>query len=164
MAASGYPEGAGPFPLVLIAHGTTLMTEFSEAGFAYLGELLASRSYIVASVDENFLNHGWHRYGDFKESDIDVRGWLILQHVRVWQNWNSDTLSPLYGKVDMERIALLGHSRGGEAIAAATVFNRMSRYPRNSNITCLLPAQRGARPCHREVSAFRRPFSPRQRE
>jgi hypothetical protein len=129
-----FPEGAGPFPLVLIAHGTTLMTEFSEAGFSYLGELLASRGYIVASVDENFLNYGWHRYGDFKESDIDVRGWLMLKHLQVWKSWNSDTSSPLYGKVDMDRIAFIGHSRGGEAIAAATAFNRMNRYSRNGNI------------------------------
>ena len=129
-----YPEGAGPFPLVLIAHGTTILTEYSDAGFAYLGELLASRGYIVASVDENFLNYGWHRYGDFKESDIDARGWLILKHLRVWQDWNTDIKSIFFGKVDMGRIALIGHSRGGEAIAAATAFNRMSRYPRNGNI------------------------------
>jgi predicted dienelactone hydrolase len=51
-----YPEGAGPFPLVLIVHGNHDMKQFSDPGYAYLGELLASRGYIVASVDENFLN------------------------------------------------------------------------------------------------------------
>ena len=129
-----FPDGTGPFPLVLIVHGASIMTDSSDAGFAYLGELLASRGYIVASVDENFLNYGWHRYGDFEESDIDVRGWIILQHLRVWQEWNRSTKSPFFGKVDMDRIALIGHSRGGEAIAAAAAFNRMGRYPKNGNI------------------------------
>jgi dienelactone hydrolase len=129
-----FPDGKGPFPLVLIVHGAYKMTEFSDTGFAYLGALLASRGYIVASVDENFLNYGWHRYEDFEESDIDARGWLLLQHLRAWQAWNKSKKSPFFGKVDMDRIALIGHSRGGEAIAAAAAFARMVRYPRNGNI------------------------------
>ncbi|HEY3488822.1 MAG TPA: hypothetical protein VGK27_01725 [Candidatus Deferrimicrobiaceae bacterium] len=129
-----YPEGKGPFPLVLIVHGMCGMTTFSDGGFAYLGELLASRGYIVASVDENFLNPGGYRYGEFSESDIDARGWLLLQHLKVWELWNRDPGSGFHGKVDMDRIALIGHSRGGEAIAAAAAFNRMGRYPRNGNI------------------------------
>jgi hypothetical protein len=51
-----YPEGPGPFPLVLIAHRNHRMNEFSEAGYAYLGELLASRGFILASIDQNLLN------------------------------------------------------------------------------------------------------------
>jgi dienelactone hydrolase len=129
-----FPDGKGPFPLVLIVHGAGIMTDSSDAGFAYLGELLASRGYIVASLDENFLNYGWHRHGDFEESDIGARAWLILQHLRAWQEWNMNKENPFHEKVDMERIALIGHSRGGEAIAAAAAFNRMGRYPKNSNI------------------------------
>jgi hypothetical protein len=53
-----YPEGAGPFPLALIVHGNHGMAEFSDPGYAYLGELLASRGFILASIDENFLNSG----------------------------------------------------------------------------------------------------------
>jgi dienelactone hydrolase len=129
-----YPEGKGPFPLVVIVHGMCGMTRFSDGGFAYLGELLASRGYVVASVDENFLNPGGYRYGGFTESDIDARGWLLLQHLKVWELWNRDPKNRFHGRIDMERIALIGHSRGGEAIAAAAAFNRMGRYPRNGNI------------------------------
>jgi dienelactone hydrolase len=129
-----YPEGQGPFPLVLIVHGTRAMTEFSDAGFAYLGELLASRGYIVASIDENFLNYGTQRYGDFKESDVDARGWLLLRHLILWRDWNRTKENPFFKKVDTDRIALIGHSRGGEAIAAAEAFNRMRRYPKNGCI------------------------------
>jgi hypothetical protein len=32
------------------------MGDFSEDGYAYLGEHLATRGFIVASIDEDFLN------------------------------------------------------------------------------------------------------------
>lgn len=129
-----YPEGKGPFPLVLIVHGMRRMTRYSEGGFAYLGELLASRGYAVASVDENFLNPGGYRYGNFSASDIDIRGWLLLEHLAVWDSWNRDPGSRFHGMIDMGRITLIGHSRGGEAVAAAAAFNRMERYPLNGNV------------------------------
>ena len=40
----------------MIVHGNHLMTDYSDPGYEYLGNLLASRGYIVVSVDENFLN------------------------------------------------------------------------------------------------------------
>jgi ATP-dependent Lon protease len=51
-----YPDGPGPFPLVLIVHGNHNMKDFSDPGYGYLGELLASRGYIFASIDENFID------------------------------------------------------------------------------------------------------------
>src|ERR1043166_7553160 len=51
-----YPDGPGPYPLVLVVHGNHNMKDFSDPGYAYLGRLLASRGFILASVDENFLN------------------------------------------------------------------------------------------------------------
>ena len=53
-----YPDGPGPFPLVLIVHGNHNMKDFSDPGYGYLGELLASRGFILVSVDENFINGG----------------------------------------------------------------------------------------------------------
>ena len=50
------PRGDGPFPLALIVHGNHSMEDYSDPGYAYLGELLASRGIIMASVDENFIN------------------------------------------------------------------------------------------------------------
>ncbi|MHB1097324.1 MAG: poly(ethylene terephthalate) hydrolase family protein [Gemmatimonadaceae bacterium] len=123
-----YPEGRGPFPLVLIVHGNHRMTEFSDPGYAYLGELLASRGYILASVDENFLN------GNLR-AENDARGWMLLQHLVAWRRFNADSASPLFGKVDLTRIALMGHSRGGEAVAVAAAFNRLPRYPDDARVT-----------------------------
>ena len=36
-----YPDGPGPFPLVLIVHGNHNMKDFSDPGYGYLGRLLA---------------------------------------------------------------------------------------------------------------------------
>jgi len=126
-----YPDGAGPFPLALIVHGNHEMTEFSDPGYAYLGELLASRGFIVASIDENFLNLGY--FHDVPKQQA-ARGWLLLEHLRTWREWNSTAGNPFYGKVDVENVALIGHSRGGEAAATAVLFNLLSFYPDDATI------------------------------
>ncbi len=127
-----YPEGAGPFPLVLIVHGNHFMEDFSDPGYGYLGDLLASQGFIVASVDENFLNlsvaSDLIMISGLKE-ESDARGWLLLEHLSLWRSWNETAGNPFYQKVDLQNIALIGHSRGGEAVAIAAAFNRLPYYP-----------------------------------
>lgn len=125
-----YPGGDGPFPLALIVHGNHDMAEFSDPGYEYLGQLLASRGFILASVDENFLN-GWI-VGPEKEQA--VRGWMLLEHVKLWREWNETQGSVFYRKVDVNNVALMGHSRGGEAVATAALFNTLEYYPEDANI------------------------------
>ncbi|HEY2753939.1 chlorophyllase/cutinase-like alpha/beta fold protein [Phenylobacterium sp.] len=127
------PTGSGPFPLVLIVHGNHNMERFSDPGYAYLGELLASQGFIAVSVDENFLNSSLadlvnplkRRGGE----ENDARAWLLLEHLVQWRGWNADPTNPLHGEVDMDRIGLIGHSRGGEAVGIAAAFNQLDRYP-----------------------------------
>ncbi len=126
-----YPQGDGPFPLVLIVHGNHDMAEYSDPGYAYLGELLASRGFITVSVDENFLNGCWCG-GMGKENG--VRGWMLLQHLALWREWNEAKGNPFFHKVDMANIALIGHSRGGEAIAHAAAFNRLQYFPEDAKV------------------------------
>ncbi len=126
-----YPLGDGPFPLVLIVHGNHNMAEYSDPGYAYLGELLASRGFITVSVDENFLNGCWCG-GMGKENG--VRGWVLLQHLALWREWNNIKENPFFHKVDMGNIALIGHSRGGEAIAHAAAFNRLKYFPEDAKL------------------------------
>lgn len=123
-----YPEGDGPFPLVLVVHGNHNMRDFSDPGYAYLGTLLASRGYIVVSVDMNFLN------GNIR-GENDARGWMLLKHLEAWRQFTDSVGGPLHHKADLGRIALMGHSRGGEAVAVAGLFNRLSHYPDDATLT-----------------------------
>ncbi|MEP6729123.1 MAG: MFS transporter [bacterium] len=116
-----YPEGPGPYPLVLVVHGNHNPEDFSDPGYGYLGEQLASRGFILASIDENFING--------LQGENDGRAWLLLKHLEAWKKFNDSTGSPLYHRVDMSSIALMGHSRGGEAAPLAATFNKLKFYP-----------------------------------
>lgn len=111
------PQGEGPFPVVLIVHGNHLMEDFSDEGYAYLGELLASRGFAVVSVDENFLNYSV--WSGIPKQDQKLRAWLLLKHIGQLQEFAADSSTQFYGKLDFSDIALIGHSRGGQAVAMA---------------------------------------------
>ena len=122
-----YPDGDGPFPLVLVVHGNHNMRDFSDPGYDYLGELLASRGYILASIDENFIN------GGIREEN-DARGWFLLKHVQLFEGFHAEEDNPFEGKVDLGNIVLIGHSRGGEAVANAAAFNELTHYPDDATL------------------------------
>ena len=122
-----YPGDPGPHPLVLVVHGNHNMRDFSDPGYDWLGELLASRGYILASVDMNFINGGIRQ-------ENDGRGWLLLKHLQAWRRFNDDADGPFHNRVDLGNIALIGHSRGGEAVALAAAFNRLTRYPDDASL------------------------------
>ncbi len=128
-----YPLSDGKAPLVIIVHGNHNMYDPSEIGYEYLGDLLASKGYIVASVDENFLNGFW--MGDYNQSEVYTRGWLLLKHLELWRGWSQDSTSIFYNRVDLDNIALIGHSRGGAAVAAANFINKLSRNHTNGNLS-----------------------------
>jgi len=121
-----YPEGAGPFPVVLVVHGNHSPKDFSDPGYQWLGELLASRGFILASIDENFING--------LSGENDGRAWMLLKHLQSLKAMNDTAGKPLYHKIDMSRIALMGHSRGGEAVGIAGAFNRLPAYPDDATI------------------------------
>ena len=135
-----YPEGKGPFPLVLVVHGNHGMEDYSDLGYDYLGELLASRGIILASVDENFLNSTFSARVDLTadrpglKEENDARGWLLLEHLAQFREWNTRPGNLFFSKVDMDKLALIGHSRGGEAVGVAAAFNSLSRYPDDASL------------------------------
>jgi dienelactone hydrolase len=116
-----FPEGDGPFPLVLVVHGNHNPQDYSDPGYGYLGELLASRGFILVSVDQNFING--------LSGENDGRAWLLLKHLQEWKRLNDSVGSPVYHRVDLDNIALMGHSRGGEAAPLAATFNKLRFYP-----------------------------------
>jgi len=120
-------EPDATFPLVLFAHGNHLPAptvipgrglvqgEDSTPGYLYLCELLASHGIIAGTIDANYLN--------FTSGENDARAILHLEHIRQFQLWHESDDHPLAGKVDLENIMIVGHSRGGEAVGHATFFN-----------------------------------------
>jgi len=122
-----YPDGDGPFPLVLAVHGNHNMRDFSDPGYGYLGELLASRGYIFVSVDMNFVNGGIR-------GENDARGWLLLKHLEAWRKFGQDAENLFFRKADLDHVALIGHSRGGEAVGHAAAFNTLRYYPDDASL------------------------------
>lgn len=113
-------------PLLIFAHGNHRMTEANHLGYDYLGKFLASRGIAMASVDENILN-GFLIWGLGGEND--ARAALLLENVKWLLEENNTEDSPLYGKFDPKKMALGGHSRGGEAAAVAAYFQKLHRNP-----------------------------------
>lgn len=116
------PEGEGPFPLVLIVHGNHLMEDFSDDGYGYIGELLASKGLIAVSVDENFLNYSV--WSDIPNDDFKVRAWVLLKHLQQIKDFSESGNNLFSNKVDLNQIALIGHSRGGQAVSMVADANR----------------------------------------
>ncbi len=82
------------------------------------------------------LNGTWTGLFNGKETknENDARAWMLLEHLRLWKSWNQQTDSPFYKKVDWNKLVLIGHSRGGEAVAEAALFNRLPAYPDNARV------------------------------
>ncbi|MEM7537936.1 MAG: hypothetical protein AAF639_37545 [Chloroflexota bacterium] len=109
---------AGPYPVAVFAHGNHTPSEDSTPGYLYLCQLLATHGIIAATIDVNFLN-GANR------GENDGRAIVHLEHLKQFVLWNQQPEHPLFGKVDTSRFLIAGHSRGGEAVAHASLFNQM---------------------------------------
>ena len=120
------PEDARNCPALFIAHGNHEISTPSYQGYGYLGEYLASYGYVVVSVDQNACNMLVH--------ENDGRAVLLLEHIGMLLDWNAEEGNPLYGALDPERIAIAGHSRGGEMVATAYLFNEYDCYPENGAV------------------------------
>ena len=113
------PRGRGPFPLAVFVHGNHNPFENSTPGYLYLCSLLASHGIIAATIDANFLN-------GFNFGENDARAIVHLEHLKQFRTWNNTAAHPLHGKVDLNRILMVGHSRGGEGVGHASFFNRLA--------------------------------------
>lgn len=119
-----YPDGGGPFPVIIFSHGAF----GSKETYWALGEYWASYGYVSI-----------HPSHDDSRQDSGYRGGLmqVLRDSRLWESRPKDIsfvidslgqiekLAPeLRGKLDLSRIGVGGHSYGAytaEAIAGATV-------------------------------------------
>lgn len=121
------PDGAGPFPLVLISHGTNRLAETFPAQrpeiYTNPALVFAQRGYAVVVVMRR--GFGWST-GPYAESIgpcDEVRSYLEPSKVAA-----DDVLAALVALrneawVDPARVLLVGHSTGGVADLAATATN-----------------------------------------
>ncbi len=93
----------------------------SHRGYDYIMERLAGQGIIAISIDTAEIqndNGAWN---------YDVRGRLILKWLDVLRDWHQNGTDPwggiFQGKLDLTKIALSGHSRGGEGVVAAEHLN-----------------------------------------
>lgn len=121
-----YPAEKENCPVLFIAHGNHEITTQSYLGYNYLGEYLASHGYVVVSVDHNACN--------MLINENDGRAVLLLEHIGLILQYGKEKDNPLFGKLDEENLAIAGHSRGGEMVATAYLFNGYDRYPENGTI------------------------------
>ncbi len=79
----------------------------SERGYDYLQRLLASQGYVTVSIRANGINAQDWRLPD---GGAGARADLIAAHLRHWAS-----LAGTH-EVDLSRVVLVGHSRGGEGV------------------------------------------------
>lgn len=113
---SGIAEGAWPCPA-----GWTAVP--SHRGYRWLTRQLASQGDIAVSVSANGVN----AQDDVSASSGAVeRARLVRHHLALWATWNATGGDPwggaAKGRVDLGRVVLAGHSRGGEAVAQAAAL------------------------------------------
>lgn len=128
----------GVYPLAVFLHGNhaTCPCSCSHAcaagdripnhlGYNYLLDVLASWGIVSVSIDGFDVTCA----GSASMSDYEGRGRLVLRHLGLWDDWNNNGTDPwggmFQGRIDMSRIGLSGHSRGGEGVVAAEFINRV---------------------------------------
>ena len=98
----------------------------SYLGYAYLAEQLASRGFLVVSINANRgITAGPIQANTDRGLNL-ARARLVLTHLEMLSRWNQG-LDPtpaslgfsLQNRIDFGKVALVGHSRGGEGVRAA---------------------------------------------
>lgn len=132
------PAGSARYPVVLFMHGRHRICSGvpvaqsmnincagtmipSHKGYNYILDVLASRGFIAISVDTYDIQPS------NSSTNYEVRGRLVLEHLNRLRDWDLNGTDPFGGKfqnrIDMTRIGLVGHSRGGEGVVAAAKIN-----------------------------------------
>jgi len=133
------PMPAGALPLIILLHGRhgTCTSTFtwpcpagqtpipSFQGYAYIGQRLATWGYIVVSISANGVNA---RDNSTADLGAQWRAELIQAHLNKWNTFNTVGGAPFgttfVGKVDMNNIGTMGHSRGGEGVMRHFLYNQ----------------------------------------
>ena len=94
----------------------------SYLGYLDAQKLLASQGFVTVSISANGVNGQ-----DWQSADggAEARSLLVREHLRYWDEWSTTGGNPfgsdLVGAVDLGRVVLVGHSRGGEGVNRAAI-------------------------------------------
>ena len=126
-------QGDGPWPC---PQGTRPVP--SHLGYDYAQRLLASQGYVTVSVSANAINAQ-----DFLLADggATARATLVRRHLAQWTQWAQQGRFA----VDMSRVVLVGHSRGGEGVDQATLETPLGAPYRIVGQVLLAPTNFGRR-------------------
>lgn len=106
-------------------HATCPNRVLNHEGYTRLLEILASHGIIAVSIDAYDLTGCVSGF-------IAERGQLLLKHLELWSHMNNTGTFTSYpdffaarfaGKVDLSKVSVSGHSRGGEASVSAYMQN-----------------------------------------
>ena len=94
----------------------------SHTGYRYITDVLASQGYLTVSIAANGING---QDGLFMDGGASARSRLIRHHLAQWAEWSAFGGDPwgnrFRGRVNMDEVVLVGHSRGGEGVERATI-------------------------------------------
>jgi dienelactone hydrolase len=141
-----YPsDTTAPAPLIFLVHGNHGSCHISgvsgqgaecgtfnrnDAGYAYLAQNLASWGYVVFSLDQDQLifyqdgsyGKGMHQRRLLMAAALDGL-YKANQPGGLPVDTNDNVGTQLVGKIDFNRIGLMGHSRGGDAVTSFIDYN-----------------------------------------
>jgi dienelactone hydrolase len=174
-ACANAPVAAGSkrFPLILFSHG------LGHTNLSYTGLLedLASRGHIVVAINHTYGSRGtyfpgagtllwdnseWGRGGDEERYRATLR-----EFFRVWSEDTRHTLdqlvdqpkvllhSKLHRRIDMGRVAYVGHSYGGIAAIHAALLDRRIHAAVNLDASIVAGSRPGDAPLPRLPSPIR---------
>jgi hypothetical protein len=151
IASVHYPTNlsGGPLPLIIFLHGRHATcsqgngAQFLEwpcatgrepissyKGYDYVAQTLASHGYIVVSISSNGINAKDNFVFDLGAL---ARAELIQKHLDIWKTFNTTGGAPFnskfVGKVDLNRVGTMGHSRGGEGVVRHFTLNEAQGSP-----------------------------------
>ena len=134
---------AGPMPLVLFLHGRHSTCYRggpggeasgdwpcfpgwrpvpSHTGYRYITDVLASQGFLTVSISANGING---QDGMFEDGGSSARSELVRHHLAQWAEWSAYGGDPwgsrFKGRVNLDELVLVGHSRGGEGVERATI-------------------------------------------
>ena len=120
----------------------------SYQGYDYLSTNLASHGYVVMSVSANTVVSFDNTFS--YDAGANARSQIIAASLDLLYRWNNGTgpVVPgddyhtvgekLTGKMEMQRVGLMGHSRGGEGVTDYIRFNRQRPSGRIYNVQAVM--------------------------